>query len=38
MRTWVLDEARLPIDAQIENIYKLMYEGPWRMVDRAYCT
>ncbi|PCF41288.1 TetR/AcrR family transcriptional regulator [Staphylococcus delphini] len=38
MRTWVLDEERLPIDAQVENIYKLMYEGPWRMVCRAYRT
>ncbi|PCF33979.1 hypothetical protein B5C00_05970 [Staphylococcus delphini] len=38
MRTWVLDEERLPIDAQVENIYKLMYEGPWRMVYRAYRT
>lgn len=38
MRIWVLDEERLPIDAQVENIYKLMYEGPWRMVYRAYRT
>ncbi|PNZ52142.1 TetR/AcrR family transcriptional regulator [Staphylococcus intermedius NCTC 11048] len=36
MRTWVMDEARLPIDAQVENIYKLMYEGPWRMIYQAY--
>lgn len=38
MRIWVLDEERLPIDAQVENIYKLMYEGPWRMIYRAYRT
>ncbi|EOV8586497.1 TetR/AcrR family transcriptional regulator [Staphylococcus pseudintermedius] len=38
MRIWVLDEERLPIDAQVENIYKLMYEGPWKMVYRAYRT
>ncbi|HEC2158960.1 TetR/AcrR family transcriptional regulator [Staphylococcus delphini] len=38
MRIWVLDEERLPIDAQVETIYKLMYEGPWRMVYRAYRT
>lgn len=38
MRTWVMDDERLPIDAQVENIYKLMYEGPWRMIYREHHT
>lgn len=38
MRRWIMDEQRLPIDEQVETIYKLMYEGPWRMIYRAYHT
>ncbi|NHA41178.1 TetR/AcrR family transcriptional regulator [Staphylococcus schleiferi] len=36
MRTWVLDEARSTIDEQVENIYKLMYQGPWRIIYEVY--
>ncbi len=36
MRAWVMDEARSTIDEQVENIYKLMYQGPWRIIYKAY--